>query len=186
MSFFVPGTPAPQGSKRYVGHRANRYGSDPSKRLPVLVESSAKVAPWRAVVAQVAALKTRDIEDGPVSVEVEFILPRPKSLPKRITHMVKKPDLDKLVRSTLDALSGVSYADDNRVTRLIASKRYVRDGEHTGAHLTVEPAVDVVEMMSVRKIGLDGLDKLAAAGWRSVGRFEDSTIFARRGGGAAA
>lgn len=138
MRFFVPGIPAPQGSKRYAGHRANRYGPDPTKRLPVLVESSAKVAPWRAVVAQVAALKCHGILDGPVSVTVSFVLPRPKSLPKRVVHMVKKPDLDKLVRSTLDALSGVAYVDDNRVTLIIAKKRYAVPGEPTGAWITVE------------------------------------------------
>ncbi|WP_420100159.1 RusA family crossover junction endodeoxyribonuclease [Corynebacterium sp.] len=127
-AFFVPGTPAPQGSKKYVGHRAGR---------PVLLESSAKVRPWRAVVAQVAALNCRGIIDGPVHVTTEFVMPRPKSLPKRVLHMVKKPDLDKLIRSTLDALSGIAYVDDNRVTTIHASKRYATTGEPTGAHITV-------------------------------------------------
>lgn len=127
-ALFVPGTPAPQGSKKYVGHSAGR---------PVLLESSAKVRPWRATVAQVAALNCHGIIDGPVTVQVQFILPRPKSLPKRVVHMVKKPDLDKLVRSTLDALSGTAYVDDNRVTTIHASKRYATDGEPTGAHITI-------------------------------------------------
>ena len=38
----VVGTPAPQGSKSYKGHRGGR---------PVLVESSAAVGPWRDAVA---------------------------------------------------------------------------------------------------------------------------------------
>lgn len=186
--FFVPGTPAPQGSKRYVGHRANRYGPDPTKRLPVLVESSAKVAPWRSVVAQVAALKCRGIDDGPVSVEVDFVLHRPKSLPRRIRHMIKKPDLDKLVRSTLDALSGVAYPDDNRVVRIVATKRYHLDPlEQTGATIRVEPATDVLELMHEPRTD-DPMDVafLAEDGWLPVGSVGEQAVYARRWGGNAA
>lgn len=129
VQFFATGTPAPQGSKNgyYRGGRV------------VLVESSKKVKPWRAIVAQTAALACRESIDGPVSVQLEFVLPRPKSLPKKVTHMVKKPDLDKLIRSTLDALSGIAYVDDNRVARIVATKRYARDGEQTGATIHVTP-----------------------------------------------
>lgn len=124
----VPGIPAPQGSKNgyYRGGRV------------VLVESSKKVKPWRDTVAATARYGCDGPPiDGPVSVHVAFILPRPKSLPKRVLHMVKKPDLDKLIRSTLDALSGIAYVDDNRVTTIHASKRYATAGEAPGAHITV-------------------------------------------------
>ena len=126
-TFHVPGTPAPQGSKNaYVrGGRA------------VLVESSKKVPAWRAAVAEAATQHCGELIDGPVDLTIEFVLPRPKSLPKRITHMVRKPDLDKLVRSTCDALSGTAYVDDNRVHHLTATKRYAHPGEPTGAHITI-------------------------------------------------
>ncbi|MGP9725426.1 RusA family crossover junction endodeoxyribonuclease [Corynebacterium sp. AOP40-9SA-29] len=128
-TFFVNGTPAPQGSKN-----AYRRGG-----RTVLVESSKKVKPWRAAVAQVAALMCPPTPiDGPVFVAITFVLPRPKSLPKRIIHMVKKPDLDKLVRSTLDALSGIAYVDDNRVTSIYATKRYAINGSPPGAQITIE------------------------------------------------
>lgn len=128
-TFHVAGVPAPQGSKN-----AYRRGG-----RVVLVESSKKVKPWRAAVAQAATIAYLHAEpiDGPVTVEVEFILPRPKSLPKRITDMVRKPDLDKLVRSTLDALSGIAYIDDNRVTRIVATKTYAASPEDAGAHITI-------------------------------------------------
>lgn len=128
-TFHVAGFPAPQGSKNAY-RRGNKV---------VLVESSKKVKPWRAAVAQAATqayLHTEPI-DGPVMVEVEFILPRPKSLPKRITDMIRKPDLDKLIRSTLDALSGIAYVDDNRVNLIVASKHYQTPGEDAGAHITI-------------------------------------------------
>ncbi|WP_312811096.1 RusA family crossover junction endodeoxyribonuclease [Corynebacterium variabile] len=128
-TFHVAGVPAPQGSKN-----AYRRGG-----RVVLVESSKKVKPWRAAVAQAATIAYLHAEpiDGPVTVEVEFILPRPKSLPKRITDMVRKPDLDKLVRSTLDALSGIAYVDDNRVTRIVATKTYAASPEDAGATITI-------------------------------------------------
>ena len=128
-TFHVPGVPAPQGSKNAY-RRGNKV---------VLVESSKKVKPWRAAVAQaatIAYLRTEPI-DGPVAVEIDFHLPRPKSLPKRVIWMVKKPDLDKLIRSTLDALSGIAYIDDNRVTRIVADKHYAASPEDAGAHITI-------------------------------------------------
>ena len=128
-TFHVAGFPAPQGSKNAY-RRGNKV---------VLVESSKKVKPWRAAVAQaatIAYLRTEPI-DGPVAVEIDFHLPRPKSLPKRVIWMVKKPDLDKLIRSTLDALSGIAYIDDNRVTRIVADKHYAASPEDAGAHITI-------------------------------------------------
>jgi len=128
-TFHVPGVPAPQGSKNAY-RRGNKI---------LLVESSKKVKPWRAAVAQaatIAYLRTEPI-DGPVAVEIDFHLPRPKSLPKRVIWMVKKPDLDKLIRSTLDALSGIAYIDDNRVTRIVADKHYAASPEDAGATITI-------------------------------------------------
>ena len=128
-TFHVPGVPAPQGSKNAY-RRGNKV---------VLVETSKKAKPWRAAVAQaatIAYLRTEPI-DGPVAVEIDFHLPRPKSLPKRVIWMVKKPDLDKLIRSTLDALSGIAYIDDNRVTRIVATKTYAASPEDAGAHITI-------------------------------------------------
>lgn len=135
VTFWVPGTPAPQGSKKYVGHRATRHGHS----VPVLIESSAKVRPWRAAVAQVATLYSRGLPpiDGPVRVRVDFALHRPVSLPARIVHMIRKPDLDKLARSTLDALSGICYIDDNRVVDLHVTKAYAATNTATGALITV-------------------------------------------------
>lgn len=125
----VAGVPAPQGSKTgYI--RGGRV---------VLVESSKKVKPWREAVAAAAteACKGSEPIDGPVTITMDFVLPRPKSLPKRVRRMTKRPDLDKLVRSTLDALSGIAYIDDNRVDDITARKRYAVEGEQPGATITV-------------------------------------------------
>lgn len=115
--FWTPGIPAPQGSKRHVGGGR-------------LVESSKKVEPWRRAVAAAArAAQNRGWEpmDGALAVEIEFWLPRPKGHPKTIrTEPIGPPDLDKLCRSTFDALtqSGTIH-DDARIVRLTADKQFV-------------------------------------------------------------
>lgn len=140
LHFFAAGTPAPQGSKKgFVrGGRA------------VLVESSAKVKPWREDVrtaSQKAMGGDWEPISGPVAVHATFWLRRPISAPKtRRTFPVTQPDLDKLVRSTMDALTSAGvYRDDSVAVELHIRKRYVhpealhRDGESklTGADISI-------------------------------------------------
>ena len=125
-SIWIPGIPAPQGSKRHVGRG-------------ILIESSKRVAPWRAVVALTVGEHTTHVINGPVSLILRFVMPRPKATPKRSTPpAVKKPDLDKLARAVLDALSGVAYRDDSQVVSLDASKRLAEPGELPGLKLTIQ------------------------------------------------
>ena len=140
---FVPGIPAPQGSKRHVGNGR-------------LIESSKKVAPWRKAVraALINSYHPRYFpifdRETPVLAELIFTLPAPKSLPKRRpVWPVRYPDLDKLVRSTFDAisLSGV-WVDDAQVIRVIAEKTYPYDtltasrgaNVATGVHIVLSQA----------------------------------------------
>lgn len=112
LQFTVRGHPAPQGSKevkRYVQGRA------------ILGESSSKVRPWRqdVVAAAVEAiLETPGFRpiDAPVFLTVEFYVPRPKGHPKsRRTVPTTIPDLDKLLRSTDDALKTAGVISDDSV-----------------------------------------------------------------------
>lgn len=135
LQFFVPGDPAPQGSKKAF---RNQY----TNRIQ-LTESSKKVGPWRERVAIAAhnAMCSGQVFDGAVSVTLNFVLPRPKSAPKRSTPpAVKRPDLDKLVRSCLDAITGVIVSDDSRVISLSAYKRIAEIGETAGVEIRVEVA----------------------------------------------
>ena len=132
----VHGQPAPQGSKKFVGH--NRAGRG------VLIESSKKVKPWRsAVVAAAVPLRPAAPLDGPLVADMVFTMPRPRShygtgrnagqLKERYVSAVpdRTPDLSKLVRSTEDALTDAGvWADDARVVaygRLI--KLYAGDSD---------------------------------------------------------
>lgn len=122
LTITVIGTPAPQGSKRLVGHTRAGRG--------ILIESSAKVKPWRQAVTY-AAREAGVKLTGPVGVSLTFTLPKPKSAPKkRQIWPDRKPDVDKTARSTLDALTDAgTIEDDARVVQLVAAKRYPNEGE---------------------------------------------------------
>lgn len=135
----VHGTPAPQGSKRHVGGGR-------------MVESSKKVKPWREAVetaaqAAVHALPHFQTFTGPVRVRVDFTIERPRSHFRsgRFAKLVKdtapdyvsvKPDIDKLLRSTFDALSTAGvWKDDNLAAIVTTTKTY---GVASGAYITLE------------------------------------------------
>jgi crossover junction endodeoxyribonuclease RusA len=121
IHFTVPGAAAPQGSKT-VFRRGSRI---------VLVESSPNVKPYRASVASAAYAAGAKVLHGPIFITVVFQFVRPKShytakgaLRDAAPRHVGKPDIDKLCRAVLDALTGIAYADDSQVVALDASKVY--------------------------------------------------------------
>ena len=143
MTITVYGVPAPQGSKSFKGMRGGHA---------ILAESSKKVKPWREAVKWAAV----DVMDrskreyggfgqeeafaGAVTVEVDFYFTHPKTGKRRPTHSVK-PDIDKLLRSTFDALKDAGvYEDDSRICSVVARKHYAN--EHSpvpaGAVIRVE------------------------------------------------
>jgi crossover junction endodeoxyribonuclease RusA len=128
FSFYVPGKPAPQGSKRHVGRG-------------ILVESSKELGPWRERVALAAhnAMLGQPLLSGAITLTLDFVMPRPKSAPKRSTPpAVKRPDVDKLARAILDAITDVIIADDSQVVDLRATKRLAELGETPGVAITAE------------------------------------------------
>ena len=124
----VPGIPAPQGSKNAY-QRGGRC---------VLVESSKKVKPWREAVARSARETIPQPLEGEIHLRVVFIMPRTKAMgDKPAPPMLQRPDLDKLLRSTCDGLTGAAYVDDSQVTHISSEKRRAEPGEQTGAHITL-------------------------------------------------
>jgi len=119
---FVHGTPAPQGSKRHVGNGR-------------MIESSPKLLPWRTKIADTVVAcgwANHPLNDGAVRVVLDFIMPRPKyhflksglraNAPTR--HTVT-PDIDKLARAVLDALTNAGvWRDDAQVAQIEAYKTY--------------------------------------------------------------
>ena len=131
IGIIIRGTPAPQGSKKFVGLSKSGRG--------ILAESSKKVRPWRQDVKaaaeqviellRVAGTFTRPL-DGPLQVSMTFTLPKPASAPKRRrTWPMRMPDLSKLVRSTEDALTDAGlWTDDARIVELNVRKVFPSEG----------------------------------------------------------
>lgn len=124
----VHGQPAPQGSKKHVGHG-------------VMVEASKRLPPWRQAItaATVEACQRQEFAPHPSAaygLVAVFTLPRPGNHYRtgRNRHLVKaaapsspatQPDLDKLCRAALDGLAdGGALTNDSRVVALAAEKAY--------------------------------------------------------------
>ena len=132
LRFVVFGRPQGKGSKRVLPIR--------NSRKVVLVDSNRNARPWANRVADSAAeAMLRDKRSGlmrnAVSVELVFCFARPKRhfgtgrnaaklLASAPSHMAMMPDVDKLCRCALDALSGVVIVDDAQIVELSASKVY--------------------------------------------------------------
>jgi crossover junction endodeoxyribonuclease RusA len=134
--FWVIGTPKPQGSKRAFQH--------PSTKRIVLTEAAgAPLKDWRYEVKTTAGVQMAGrpmiVQPAAIMLVVDFVLPRPTSLPKTkaTPAAVKKPDTDKLLRAVCDSLTGVVYADDSQVIDIRGRKRTAELGEQPGAKIAV-------------------------------------------------
>lgn len=120
IGFEVRGLPITEGSTRTWMVKGKAITAHGPKGLGA----------WRRAVADVAQRHAPpEPWEGPVGVRLLFTLPRPKSAPKRKrTWPAKRPDLDKLVRAVLDALTYVIFADDGQVVHIDAGKDYGAPG----------------------------------------------------------
>lgn len=133
IQFFCPGTPAQQGSKRYVGNG-------------IMLESNPNLKSWRAVVATACPITT-PFTCG-IAIEIEFRYSRPASHFGRRDkkpylkgnapiYKTSAPDCDKLIRAIGDSLKGIAYRDDALIVQITASKLYTNG--ITGALITITP-----------------------------------------------
>lgn len=160
ITIVVRGSPAPQGSKKFVGLSKAGRG--------IMVESSAKVRPWRQDVKQAAILARAGARplDGPLVAVMTFTLPKPSSAPKtRRTWPCRKPDASKLARSTEDALTDAGvWTDDARVVELVVRKVYPGEGEDAldapGAVIRIHSLVET--LVAERRQPAAALDLFAA------------------------
>lgn len=127
LHFHVQAEAAPQGSKRGMVHR--------STGRVVLLEVSKRVKPYRDSVRAAALEHTTGTLTGPVLVELGFWFHRPKAhygtgrnrttlRPGAPTMHTQRPDVDKLIRSTLDALTGTVWHDDSQVIAVSGGKQW--------------------------------------------------------------
>jgi len=134
VTFTVVGNPATKGSARAV--RDKRTG-----KARLLASASAKnergQRAWATAVGWAARAAVRVPVEGPVMVKVLFRIATTDPKRDGAHHAVNgRQDLDKLLRCTLDALTGIAYHDDGQISQVIASKRWTT-GE-PGAEITIE------------------------------------------------
>lgn len=123
-TFFVPGVPAPQGSKRLV-----RSGD----RTMMINANSASLKEWRRVVT-LSAPRMDWAPRVPLSVTLGFVMPA--TLKDRSGWCAVRPDIDKLCRAVLDGLTDAgTVVDDSQIAQLCATKQR---GLKAGVQVTVE------------------------------------------------
>ena len=121
-TFFIEGTPAPQGSKRHIGNGR-------------MVEASKKLPKWRKqIIDTIQAQYEGEPIDRPVRVTAYFFMPKPAK--PRFDTPATMPDLDKLCRALGDGLeqSGL-LKNDSRIVCWNATKHY---GTPTGVQVIIE------------------------------------------------
>lgn len=136
ITFTVFGVASTMGSKRAFVPKG--------WKRPIITDSNRNLKAWQSLVADAAsqAIAARPdwaILDGAVRLTIAFYLPRPKSLPKRVTAHTKAPDCSKLIRSTEDAMSGIVYRDDAQIIEIVAGKFYAGATASPHVHVRVEP-----------------------------------------------
>ena len=138
--FFVPGKPQQKGSKTPMRHKTTGE--------LILIDANRKAKPWQRLVSGFACRAWKHQPSArAMSVGLEFVFARPRSHYRtgRFSHLLRadapehhrvKPDLDKLQRPVLDALTSVVYVDDCQVCFLGPGPRKVY-GDVPGVRITV-------------------------------------------------
>lgn len=144
IAFDVLGMPAPKGSARAILIRGKARllasGSTANQRAQAAWVKAVQEA-TRAALGE----RTDPLYPTGVPLEITFVfrLPRPKAhygakglKPSAPLWHMQYPDADKLLRTTLDALTGLLYADDAQVPSPLPHKQWCEPGRE-GCGITV-------------------------------------------------
>lgn len=142
IAFTVPAIPVAQPRQRHrvIGKEGKSFVHNytPTK-APVNAYKAAVQMAWRAASGGGAPLS------GPLEIVATFVLPRPKSKVWKRRPMPRyqhtgKPDIDNLLKSTKDALSGLAWRDDAQVCRVSAEKIVAGGDEQPHAWIAINRA----------------------------------------------
>jgi crossover junction endodeoxyribonuclease RusA len=147
IAVFIPGKSETQGSIAFRGMT--------SAGKPILTCDNPRTYSWRNQVR--SAILDNDGQpkarfEGPVHLEIEFVLPRPASASKKKdipADRIRSSDIDKLERSILDSISDTKVRgrlvlgvlrNDVQVVSVNKVKRVAKPGETPGCHLEIMEA----------------------------------------------
>jgi Holliday junction resolvase RusA-like endonuclease len=99
----------------------------------VIHSQGSALAVWRSTIGLTARQHEVKKIEGPVSMQLQFFMKKPRTVKRELPTV--PPDLDKLIRAVLDALTGIAYEDDAQVVEIKASKTY---DESTGVLILIQ------------------------------------------------
>ena len=146
ISFFVAGIPQPKGSAKAFWHTS-------AKKIVVMQDNAERQRPWASAIAVGAKQAGLKSVEGPVWVGMTFYMPRPQSHYRKGGTALRasapaepfvKPDLDKLIRCVLDALTGIAYRDDAQVCKMIPSPGKLYAIRYPGVWISVTQRTEFV------------------------------------------
>lgn len=141
IDFFVPGVPATKGSARAFVRNGRA----------IVTNDNPKAKGWASTISLAAheAMGGAAPLDCAVAVSIDFVLPRPQShftkrglRPDAPRYSPKKPDVDKVLRCALDALTAIVFDDDAQIAVCTARKLYAGPTRPPGAHFTIRRVTD--------------------------------------------
>lgn len=133
LSLFVAGEPVAKARPRVKTFNGRTWAYTPRK-----TEVAEKAIRTMAKIE----MGLRAPTDGPVRITYTAILPIPASWSRVKREAAAsgrllptgKPDTENLLKTPMDALTGVAYRDDAQVVSIVAAKRY---GTNVGIELEV-------------------------------------------------
>lgn len=114
ISFSVYGSPVAKGRPN-VAFRG---------KYPVMYTPSATRAAEESFIQQAIKYKPETPWEGPISITFRFYKIKPPSMSKKVKEWTKKPDLDNLIKLSLDAMNKIFFQDDSQIVEIIARKEY--------------------------------------------------------------
>lgn len=142
IEFLIIGEPTPKPAPRVGKTKTGKT---------IVFKPGRKVRSWERCVREWAVASMSNHTPFLAKDEVEcmllFALRRPSSHYTKTGSLKRsapitpnrKPDLDNLVKSTLDAMEGIVFDNDSRITKRITGKVYAELGQPTGCYVIFKP-----------------------------------------------
>lgn len=134
-SFLLPDKDAIRSAADYIHERMPNLSAiielittAAKKTRAILTSDNSQLKAYRREVANCAKAAMRGSEMAgkhvPVAMAVDFTFLKPPSVTKKRQEMTVRPDIDKCLRSCLDACTGVVWLDDAQVVAIATRKQY--------------------------------------------------------------
>jgi Holliday junction resolvase RusA-like endonuclease len=116
IRFTVPGIPVAWHRSGYNRHMGIIFKNKKDTQYQALIKAYA------------IECRPKMLPEGPIIIELIFLLPKPKHHKEDIFYPhIKKPDCDNLCKNVLDALTGSMWKDDCQIIRQTVAKAFSRN-----------------------------------------------------------